>query len=354
MSASERTRFLGARTLAVFHQSNPGLGEAGRANTFASSTVSYRAAGQQGYVQQTAQKPVLEVPACCAAAVSTNVTCVPPGDILNVRYPAPIPGTDPVEYDYNAFSWDPVPGASYYVLTPNVTATITYPDNTATVASIDLSSWNWNDSEAPNYAPTLYVTVTAYNSCGSSQATVEVAPCFLAGSIVQMADGSTKAIEDVVIGDVVLGAFGEHNQVLALHRPLLGSHTMCSINNEHSTTSHHPHIAPDRRFYCVHPAKVDNATYGREHPVLTETGEEMRFLHGLAPGRVQLLETGVELKTVEGSRIVESLDLYNMPEDTQLYNLVVGGSHTYHVDGYAVTGWPREDDFDYDAWIPRG
>jgi hypothetical protein len=42
-----------------------------------------------------------------------------------------------------------------------------------------------------------------------------------------------------------------------------------------------------------------------------------------------------------------------MPEDTQLYNLVIGGSHTYHVDGYAVTGWPREDDFDYDLWKAR-
>ena len=39
-----------------------------------------------------------------------------------------------------------------------------------------------------------------------------------------------------------------------------------------------------------------------------------------------------------------------MPEDTQLYNLVVDGSHTYHVDGYAVTGWPSENDFDYDTW----
>jgi len=31
-------------------------------------------------------------------------------------------------------------------------------------------------------------------------------------------------------------------------------------------------------------------------------------------------------------------------------NLVISGSHTYHVDGYAVTGWPREDDFNYDNW----
>lgn len=39
-----------------------------------------------------------------------------------------------------------------------------------------------------------------------------------------------------------------------------------------------------------------------------------------------------------------------MSPDTQLYNLVIDGSHTYHVDGYAVTGWPKEDDFDYDVW----
>jgi hypothetical protein len=28
----------------------------------------------------------------------------------------------------------------------------------------------------------------------------------------------------------------------------------------------------------------------------------------------------------------------------------MSGSHTYHVDGYAVTGWPSEHDFDYDTW----
>jgi hypothetical protein len=216
-----------------------------------------------------------------------------------------------------------------------------------------LNSWNWSSSSNPDYVYPLYVTVTAYTACGSSQATVEVAPCFLAGSLVQMADGSTKAIEDVVIGDIVLGAFGETNVVLALHRPLLGNHTMCNINDEHSTTSHHPHISPNRAFYCVHPATVESETYGRDHPVITETGEEMRFLHGLAPGRVQTMQTGIALKTVEGSRVVESLELYNLPPETQLYNLVVGGSHTYHVDGYAVTGWPREDDFDYNTWTPR-
>jgi hypothetical protein len=59
------------------------------------------------------------------------------------------------------------------------------------------------------------------------------------------------------------------------------------------------------------------------------------------------------LKTIEGSREVKKIEYTPFPSDTQLYNLVVGGSHTYHVEGYAVTGWPREDDFDYDLWVPK-
>ena len=77
------------------------------------------------------------------------------------------------------------------------------------------------------------------------------------------------------------------------------------------------------------------------------------MLYGLAPERINKLTTGVELKTIEGSRVVNTLEVYSMPPETQLYNLVVGGSHTYHVDGYAVTGWPREDDFNYDLWQAR-
>jgi hypothetical protein len=77
-----------------------------------------------------------------------------------------------------------------------------------------------------------------------------------------------------------------------------------------------------------------------------------RFLAGLKPGRVQQMEAGIQLKTVDGSRQITFLDTYEMAPETQLYNLVVSGSHTYHVDGYAVTGWPNEDDFNYDEWTP--
>ena len=176
----------------------------------------------------------------------------------------------------------------------------------------------------------------------------------MAGSLVQLANGQTRAIEDVRAGDIVLGAFGEENMVLALHRPILGDNLMCKINGDHSTTNHHPHISVDKQFYCNDPQKVDELTYGRYHDVISAMGEIVpRYLHGLKAGRVQQLVTGVQLKTVGGSCAVSSIETYNLPSETQLYNLVVGGSHTYHVDGYAVTGWPREDDFDYDMWVPK-
>jgi hypothetical protein len=197
-----------------------------------------------------------------------------------------------------------------------------------------------------------FADVTVHES--NCSATINVQSCFLAGSLVTLVDGSTKPIEEIRVGDIVVGAEGEHNEVLALHRPLLGSSRMCRINREHSTTSHHPHVSVDRKFYCVHPATVENSTYGHEHNVIDADGVSVkRLLHGLRKGRAQELTTGVELKTIEGGRLVKDLEIYDMPPETQLYNLVVGGSHTYHVDGYAVTGWPREDDFDYDAWVPK-
>ena len=200
------------------------------------------------------------------------------------------------------------------------------------------------------------ITITGISTCGGT-ADLQVTnlnPCFLAGSLISLADGTTRVIEEIQVGDEVIGAFGEINTVLALHRPVLGSGRMCRINNEHSTTSHHPHVTVSRGFACMHPDIVMNSTYGHEHEVINGDGTvSMRMLHGLHPGRVQELTTGSELKTIEGSRVVTSLELYDLPPDTQLYNLVVSGSHTYHVDGYAVTGWPREDDFDYDAWISK-
>lgn len=247
-------------------------------------------------------------------------------------------------------TWTPIPGTTAsFIVTPDCGDTIISQNYTITGEG---SATVFADIPSVNCEPTITMTLT--NSCGSSTVSGKAGVCFLAGARVAMADGSEKVIEDVAIGDSVIGAFGEINTVLALHRPLLGANRMCNINGEHHTSNHHPHIGANKEFYSNDVAWLQASTYNREHAVINVAGEkELRKLHGVKSERVQPMFVGAELKTLDGSRTVSSLEVYTLPPETQLYNLVVGGSHTFHVDGYAVTGWPREDDFDYDSWKPR-
>jgi hypothetical protein len=332
---SEHIRFLKSRTEASYHANNSTRGETdeGRRQS--------RSLGQIRYTIQPPTNPKYTINPCCP--------CGTVGSIADLAVTGLESPESPYDLSYNIrfpISWSPVENASYYTIEISYGGPTTYRLTGPTSAYVyvyfsgDLSA---------------YVTLVAHNDCGeTTQSTVEAAPCFLAGSMVSMADGSLKAIEEVAVGDSVVGAFGEINTVLALHRPLLGKNRMCKINSEHVTSAHHPHISVNKKFYCSYPSVVENNTYGRVHPVIDGEGNTVEMmLHGLAPGRVAVLEVGVELKTIEGSRIVEDIDIFNMDPATQLYNLVVGGSHTYHVEGYAVTGWPREDDFDYDGWTQK-
>ena len=289
-------------------------------------------------------------------------TCTPPGQFTQIEsafYSDQLYDLDITNWENNGpydlsgvsytqtydVSWLPVPNATSYEVT---IVNDTYDPSSILPTHIWLGETSIR-VYADGYSNT---TITAVNECGST-VSGSIAPCFLAGSLVSLANGSTKPIEDIRVGDIVVGAFGEENVVLGLHRPVLGFKQMCKINDEHSTTAHHPHISLDKKFYCSDPYTLDEETYGKTHQVFNAFGEQVdRFLPGLKKGRTQQLVEGVELKTIEGSRVVKTIDTYSLPPDTQLYNLVVGGSHTYHVDGYAVTGWPREDDFDYDSWVP--
>jgi hypothetical protein len=350
-SFATRNRILASRTLALFHRNNPTAKELG-ANILDESTYLVRSIGGMHNIIQPPTNPRIDEPGCGCEAAAPAATCTSPAS-FEITINQNIGVFDPPYNIYNNLwevTWDPVSGAtSYTVTSTEIYATsllIVYTGGTT--ANIYTDGMNYGDQET--------ITVTALNDCDSSTATSIVnGPCFLAGSLVAMADGTQTVIEEIVVGDLLLGAFGEINTVLALHRPLLGSYYMVHINGDHYTSAHHPHITADKQFVCVEPAVVDNETYGREHTVINAQGqEELRMLHGLNKGRVQQLAVGATLKTVEGSRLVETLLRADMPPETQLYNLVIGGSHTYHVDGYAVTGWPREDDFNYDAWKPRG
>jgi len=325
-SSSLRTSTVGDKTLLKFYANNP--------------------------CKRQGDKLSLDNDSHIKTTAGNNMTCCDIYTIKNLSWY----GTDDSTGYPITVSWSPVDTALYYSIyaTTNggYSRTITHtPQSTSAIINYSGTLNGVPSSSGPGGGLFNTVTVTAYTPCLTIQSTIEIQPCFLAGSLVHMADGSTKAIEDVRVHDKVVGAFGEINEVLFLHRPRLGTSSMCCINGEHHTTHHHPHVSIDKQFYSGDPDRVSNSTYGHTHQVIDEDGHVVeKMLHGLKKERLQKLSTGVELKTIDGSKLVTTMEVYSMPEDTPLYNLVIGGSHTYHVDGYAVTGWPREDDFDYDHW----
>jgi hypothetical protein len=167
-----------------------------------------------------------------------------------------------------------------------------------------------------------------------------------------MEDGTYKSIQDIVPGDRVIGAFGEVNHVLALDQVVLGHRYMYKINGEHDTADDHPHISVDRKIYSCDVDAIYRE-WGNYYECKVRDGVAVLYNSGLKQGRVTQLQVGQVLKTITGGKEVTSIEKYTIDPRTRLYNLVVDGSHTYFVNGYAVTGWPREDDFDYDTWTQK-
>lgn len=189
--------------------------------------------------------------------------------------------------------------------------------------------------------------------------------CFIWDAPVRMHDGTNRKIQEVQVGELVWGLRGEPNKVLALDWTILGpSRYLYVVNGDHFTTGEHPHVGPFG-FYAVQPAELAG-DWGLFHPVSLPTGIEWWRNVGLSPGRVGTMVASnrigdgiakaTTLHTLGGDVLVtgiETCDPRVYTRDTKLYNLVLGGSHTYFVDGYAVAGWPR-DDWDYDRWTPSG
>jgi hypothetical protein len=313
--SSLRIRKMKERALAAYRRDNPGRPEF--ANSQGSQVIlQERLIGQVNTVfQPSASNPAIDVPACgCGQA--------PCPQQITLFEISSIGGTPISPFTYRAvYTFSPANnnGTPTFSISPSqpFLATLIGPGQVA----FDTNGYD-------------YTAQITYTVPGCAPVSAQTAPCFLAGAQVALANGTVRGIENVAIGDRVVGAFGEVNEVLALHRPKLGLAQMMYINGTHATTAHHPHVGPDRRFYCLDVERVISATYGQEHEVIGSNGPERRFLHGLAPERIFRLGHGTVLQTLNGPVPVADIDLVSMPSDTQLYNLVVGGSHTYTAVSY--------------------
>jgi len=152
--------------------------------------------------------------------------------------------------------------------------------------------------------------------------------CFIAGSQVLMADRTYKAIEEVKVGDKVIGLEEMVNEVVDLRIHEEEPRVMCALSNpEYFTTDSHPFLDSEGYWTAV------NLSVAQEkYPNL--------LLRELTPGTT-LMKYDVDLKAYipyEVSYINQSV------QNRKVYNLNVSGedtpeipgNDTYIVDGYIV------------------
>ena len=154
--------------------------------------------------------------------------------------------------------------------------------------------------------------------------------CFRSRVKVLLEDGSLKNIEDIEIGEKLIGKDGEINEVIDFHRPTLGQ-----FNDKLST-----------------PLKMTSINGGgfdvsQDHIFMTSddwktpTAEKCKILHsnvleseGIED--IKDLQIGDKIVTPNGLEEVTSIEFKNEDSDLQLYNFVLKGSKTYYVvmDGH--------------------
>ncbi len=160
--------------------------------------------------------------------------------------------------------------------------------------------------------------------------------CFIAGTLVLMADGSEKPIERVVPGDLVMAPGGGANRVSAIETPLLGERLLYAFNGGSPfVTAEHPFMTRGG-WKAIDPeaTALENSTLavGRlstgDGLAVARAGGSPVTDGGLA--LAVLAEPGIDYVVLVGLRAV--------PADpaTLVFNLLLDGDHAYFANGYLV------------------
>jgi len=140
--------------------------------------------------------------------------------------------------------------------------------------------------------------------------------CFDPMALVTMHDGSKKHIKDIMVGDLLMNQQGTSNEVLGIVTPKLKSSLMYSFNKHWAFVS-------------------------ESHPILTTTGwaafnPNSRAVEEEFVGKLSKIEIGTEIITQDGTELVTEIKGHVLPEYYTIYNLILGGDHTYIVEDCIV------------------
>ncbi len=160
--------------------------------------------------------------------------------------------------------------------------------------------------------------------------------CFTGDTRVVMADGTTRPIEEIAVGHLVVGAEGAINRVESIETPRLGSRPLYALNGGHFfVTAEHPFMTDDGW------KAIDPQATIRENPELVvgklKVGDRLHALSGVlatvgsspgfSGGAAEIDVEMIELQQID-QQVAES--------DTTVYNLRLDGNHTYFANDLLV------------------
>ena len=138
------------------------------------------------------------------------------------------------------------------------------------------------------------------------------------GTLMTLADGSQKKVEEIKVGDKLLGLSDAINEVKEVLNPKTNGRKLANINDTRVTllTEDHPFMTTDGWKSCN--KEISNENY----PDL----------------EVKQLEIGDEIKC-KGDEVekVTSIEFKEVDADTDLHNFTLDGDHTYIANKFCCT-----------------
>jgi hypothetical protein len=149
----------------------------------------------------------------------------------------------------------------------------------------------------------------------------------VAGTLVAMADGTSKAIEAVAVGDWVLGRDGA-NRVVSILRPILGKRPLYALDGGTPfVTAGHPFLTAGG-WRAIDPDAAAIEVPGLEVGQLT-VGDRLLALAGVAVLAGAGGWGSAHAEARFEPRPLSAIAAGSADPATPLYHLVVDGDHTY-------------------------
>jgi len=205
-------------------------------------------------------------------------------------------------------------GQNPLTVTSGTEVTITW--NASSWATSCVNSFNSSTNVTGSYTYTATLTKTFTVDCytvGGPSCSFYYPTCFTADTIVTLANGIKKNIQDVKFGNVLKGE-KTNNKVLGFHQPKLNGKLYSFNGGRYFVTEEHPFKTIDG-WKSINPKKTEKENIG-----ITVTE----------------LKVGDTLITDNGLVKIKTINSKSASSDTSLYNFILDGDHTYYADGYLV------------------